>query len=392
MSHPLISRNADLQRLVDENYEAHIRQGHLLISCIPYVNEQRQICHGTLVTDLELSGTKTVPPKQHVVHFIGTHPCDRDGRILTTIQNSNQTRELVKGLTINCSFSNKPKDGYPDYFAKMTRYINIISHQAISLDERQTAQTGHRIASTDEVGVFQYMDTNTTRAEIGVLAEKLKNHRVAIVGLGGTGGYILDLLAKCPVAEIHLWDGDSFQSHNAFRAPGAAALTELDAMPMKVDYFSGIYSRMHRHVIPHREYVTSETLSQLGALDFVFIAIDRGAARRLIVDFLCAHRTPFIDVGMFLEIRGDSLAGTVRTTTITPAKHDHIAARLPFSDGEANDYRKNIQLADLNMFNASMAVIRWKKHVGYYVDEEREHHAVYVMPWSELRNAEQLSA
>ena len=38
------------------------------------------------------------------------------------------------------------------------------------------------------------------------------------------------------------------------------------------------------------------------------------------------------------------------------------------------------------------AVIRWKKHVGYYVDEEREHHAVYVMPWSELRNAEQLSA
>ena len=60
---------------------------------------------------------------------------------------------------------------------------------------------------------------------------------VAIAGPGGTGSYVLDLVAKTPVRDIHLFDGDSFMSHNAFRAPGAASLEELRALPKKVDYF-----------------------------------------------------------------------------------------------------------------------------------------------------------
>ena len=56
---------------------------------------------------------------------------------------------------------------------------------------------------------------------------KLMNHKVAIIGLGGTGSYILDMLAKTPVSEIHLFDGDDFLTHNAFRSPGAASLDDL---------------------------------------------------------------------------------------------------------------------------------------------------------------------
>ena len=33
--------------------------------------------------------------------------------------------------------------------------------------------------------------------------------KVAIVGLGGSGSYILDLIAKTPICEIHLYDGDT---------------------------------------------------------------------------------------------------------------------------------------------------------------------------------------
>ena len=50
--------------------------------------------------------------------------------------------------------------------------------------------------------------------------------KVVIVGLGGTGGYLLDLLAKTPIEEIHLYDDDIFGTHNAFRAPGAASLDD----------------------------------------------------------------------------------------------------------------------------------------------------------------------
>ena len=59
---------------------------------------------------------------------------------------------------------------------------------------------------------------------------------VAIIGLGGTGGYILDFVAKTPVKQIRLFDPDVFLSHNAFRAPGAPMLEELRDAPKKVDY------------------------------------------------------------------------------------------------------------------------------------------------------------
>ena len=70
---------------------------------------------------------------------------------------------------------------------------------------------------------FQYPNTNSARAKITDLDEKYKGLKIAIIGLGGTGSYVLDLIAKTPVAEIHIFDKDVFQLHNAFRAPGATS-------------------------------------------------------------------------------------------------------------------------------------------------------------------------
>ena len=72
---------------------------------------------------------------------------------------------------------------------------------------------------------------------------------VALVGLGGTGAYILDLVVKTPVAEIHLYDGDVFLQHNAFRSPGAASVADLRAKLNKVDYYKDRYSPMRRHIV-----------------------------------------------------------------------------------------------------------------------------------------------
>jgi hypothetical protein len=40
-------------------------------------------------------------------------------------------------------------------------------------------------------------------------------------------------------------------------------------------------------------------------------------------------------------------------------------------------YKSNIQIAELNALNAVMAVIRWKKLFGFYVDDACEFHSVY---------------
>ena len=54
--------------------------------------------------------------------------------------------------------------------------------------------------------------------------------------------------------------------------------------------------------------------------------------------------------------------------------------RAAFSDGEAeNEYSRNVQIADLNALNATLAVIRWKKLRGYYHDTGKEHFCAYTV-------------
>jgi hypothetical protein len=40
-------------------------------------------------------------------------------------------------------------------------------------------------------------------------------------------------------------------------------------------------------------------------------------------------------------------------------------------------YASNIQIAELNALNAALAVIRWKKHLGYYQDFRDEAESIY---------------
>ncbi|MCO6763612.1 ThiF family adenylyltransferase, partial [Streptomyces sp. EL5] len=85
--------------------------------------------------------------------------------------------------------------------------ISILSGQAQAIDKDVTAKTFAPFRSDAEETVFAYTDTASARAGIGAPTERFKGLKVAVVGLGGTGAYILDQVAKTPVAEIHLFAG-----------------------------------------------------------------------------------------------------------------------------------------------------------------------------------------
>jgi hypothetical protein len=68
---------------------------------------------------------------------------------------------------------------------------------------------------------------------------------------------------------------------------------------------------------------------------------------------------------------------------------DHVydKNRIPFTDGgENNDYKSNIQIADLNALNAALAVVKWKKFCGFYADLENENFSAYTIDGNALIN------
>lgn len=218
---------------------------------------------------------------------------------------------------------------------------------------------------------------------------KLAIPKVAIVGAGGTGSYILDLVAKTPVREIHLFDGDKFLQHNAFRSPGAPGIEELQQAPNKAAYFAARYAQQRRGIVAHEYYLNASNVGELQGMNFVFLALDKGTPKRLIIETLEALGIPFVDVGMGVTLVNESLLGVLRITTSTPAKREHVRQkqRIPFSDGDGNnDYDRNIQIADLNALNAALTVMKWKKLCGFYQDLESEHFSAYTIDGNMLTN------
>lgn len=385
MSHQPVNPSRDIVRLINDGYEVEIRGAYLLISHVPYVDSKKTIQYGTLISQLHLAGDKIiVPPNTHVAYFVGGHPCNKDGSIINLIHHGSGNFPLGDGLVANHSFSNRPDAGYTDYHHKMTRYIEMISAPAQSMDQCVKAQTFRVIEAKPEESVFNYIDTNSSRAEIVAISNKLKGQKIGIVGLGGTGSYVLDLIAKTPVAEIHLFDGDEFAQHNAFRAPGAPSVEQLREPPPKVKYFAEIYSKMRREIHAHAEFLNAANIRLLQGLDFVFICIDEGTPKREIVALLEANSKSFIDVGMGIHVAENNLVGILRTTTSTPANRDDFKKSVSLSDGEDDEYSTNIQIADLNMLNAAMAVIKWKKLCNFYQDLEGEHDCTYSINVNQL--------
>jgi hypothetical protein len=386
-----LSRSPDLKQLRDEGYEVAVTErGHLVVSHVPFVGANQCIAFGQLVSTLNIVGDVTQYAGDHSAFFVGGVPSSRDGTPLMKLINQPDLNQLLEeGLLAAVGLSSKPIDNYQNYHHKMTSYIAMISAHAQSIDPTVTAITHPAVADDDPSGPFEYLDSASSRAGISAISDKLRLGKVAIVGLGGTGSYVLDLVAKTPVGTIHLYDGDDLFTHNAFRSPGAASLEELRAKPKKVEYLAKTYSRMKRGITPHAVFVTEANVDELRDCAFVFLTMEGGHTKRLIVEKLTEFGVPFVDVGIGLNVVGTFLQGAVQTITRTPADTGRTPERqgIAFDAPEGGDvYDLNIQIADLNALNATMAVIRWKKLFGFYGDVVDEHFSVYSIDGNLLIN------
>lgn len=380
MSAVATNLNPDLARLQDEGYELEVRESCAIVWNVPYLDHNLTVQRGVLVSPLHMTGdaVKYVSTgTSHVIYFQGSMPYRANGASLEDAMLHEHTGNTFAGVHVDMSFSNKPAGGYTDYYHKFTRYIEILSAEARAVDPTATAATFRRIVTDETDGVFFYEDTNASRAAIMDVTDKFKGLRIGIVGTGGTGSYILDQVAKTPVAEIHLFDGDTFQQHNAFRAPGAPTKESLVAQPYKSDYLQGIYGNMHRHIMSHPQFLDACNVSQLNGLDFVFLSMDAGPAKKVIIDYLCAQHIDFIDSGIDVQRSANGLLGTVRVTLCVDGAREAIDQHVSFAQAEHGLYQSNIQTADLNALCGLLAVMRWKQRMGFYADHKAAPNLVY---------------
>lgn len=356
----------DLSRLLDDGYDVYLRDGYLIVRDVPYATPDRTVARGQLVTAVTFAGNTIQPPADHTIWFTGQTPCDDTGAPLNRVINCAQVLQPFPDLSTNFYFSAKPSTGnYATVYEKVTTYCELLSRWARLIDEHATAQTyPTQPPAPADLSPFLFRDSASSRAGLNERNAIFAGKKVAILGVGGTGSHILDLVAKTWVAEIHLYDADEFLNHNALRAPGATGVEELAVRANKAAHWAQCYAVLRRGVVPHPYHFTPEHITELQGFDMVFLALDDGADREGIIESLESAGLSFIDVGLGVTDNGVALTGTLRVSASTPASRP----RLPLGGTAPDEYARNIQIVELNALNAALAVLQWKRMVGFYAD------------------------
>jgi hypothetical protein len=370
----LASHNGDLQRLLDKGYALRIDGAHLVVRDIPYLDGQRALQQGAFIAKLVFVDRVHVRQDDHQVYFAGGVPHGLDGRPIPNLAGGPCSIMLEKtDVTVQRSFSNKPPTGFANFFDKIEHYVTLIAGPAIALHGANPLT--FRI-DTDVIGktVFKFHDTLTSRAEIGDLAARFKDEVIAIIGLGGSGAYLLDFMVKTPVKEIRGFDGDFYHVHNAFRSPGS--LDEAELGKPKAEIYQGRYENFREGLLLSKKYIDRFSAADLAGVTFAFVCVDKGSARAEIFDLLISLGIPFIDCGLGLNRKQGPLAGALRATYYPVGKAAELRAKQLAEEVDDPDdiYRKSVQIAELNALNACLAVIRYKQVRGFYVDDAAVQH------------------
>ncbi len=374
-----------IARLLADGYDMVVENGHLVVRQLPYLAPSGVRRNGRLVLPIDdVSGVITDASGDHRIWFASEEPRDERGAALGSVQ----PHSFGVGETAHYMMSFKPPSGsYASLHEKIQHYAHILRNAARQIDPTVTDTPGAAFQVVEDGLPLVYRDTNTTRAGLTTLNNLFRGHTIAIVGVGGTGSYILDLVAKTWVDRIVLIDGDKFENHNAFRAPGAAAKEVLQAKRNKAEYFAEEYSRMHTNITAHSCALTAKNLDLLDGATFVFLAAADAEARPEIMQWLRDRSIPFIDVGMSFREGEGGLTGIAKVVAYLPGEGRPLPTMTAVPAGE-DDYSSNVQVSELNAINAHLAVIRWKRYLGFYATHETTNETVYKLYLNELRNGE----
>lgn len=365
----LASHNPFIQDLEEQGYHLDFVHAYFVIYGLPYLNRAGGLEHGDWASPVDLNGWVIDAPRDHQAWFRGSRPHDQGGRALR-LGGGPATVEITNGFVLNNSFSFKLLESgqmrpYRSFEEKVQTYLDAIVAPALAAFPDATPLRGIETKAAEQGSPLRIPDTMSSRYHINDVASKLRGKKVAIVGLGGTGAYILDFVVRTHLEKIGLFDDDKVHIHTLFRIPGfihrAVGMKKVDALAQH-------YANWHGGIVPVPERIVPENIECLREFDFVFVSIDDGPSRLVIVDWLSRNGIPFVDCGMGLNRSLVGLNGVVRVTGTDRAAFEQAlnTPYLPTTNPENGEYRKQAQVAELNALNATLAVIRFKQYFEFY--------------------------
>jgi molybdopterin/thiamine biosynthesis adenylyltransferase len=380
----LVSHNPDLQKLVERGYAVAFDSNHLIVRDIPYLGPVGSLKTGAIVTKLEFIDLERVKQFDHQIFFAGSVPHSVDGTPIANLGGGPVSVSLGAGaedISIERSFSNKRKVAgalvdFDDFFQKIQHYVSLISGPAMELHDVDP-YTFRAVENVVPDSVFKFHDTLTSRAEIGDLTSRLEDDVIAVIGLGGTGSYVLDFLIKSRVKEIKGFDADKFHVHNAYRIPGKTEESEFDKS--KAEVLQQRYDNFRTGLSLEHKFIDETCSEDFEGVTFAFVCVDKGSSRSAIIQLLISLHIPFIDVGMGLSRKSGPLSGMARVVYFPTDQAEDIRDKglVELADVEANIYRTNIQISELNAINACMAVIKFKQIRGFYLEKNPSYHLLF---------------
>lgn len=150
---------------------------------------------------------------------------------------------------------------------------------------------------------------------------KLRNSKVAVFGLGGVGGYVVESLSRCGVGLLDITDKDTVELSNLNRQIYAlhSTIGKYKA-EVATERIADIDSTIV--VQPHITFVTPDNVSQwdFGSFDCVVDAIDNVTAKLAIIEQCHKVNTPIIScMGTGNKLNPTKLTITdIYKTTVCP--------------------------------------------------------------------------
>ena len=195
---------------------------------------------------------------------------------------------------------------------------------------------------------------------------KSQAQRLAIIGVGGTGTYLVDLLSRSGVQRIDIWDGDEIEERNARRGPGCRDTWNRSNGRNKAEALATWYNHNNTLVVAHpynwQEDQPAEILQQCSC---IFTAVDETEVRQKIHATASRIGIPVIDVGMGVRLEEGQVTGSLQAAVLPAIQEENGTIEGGEIAGARQQYR-NLVLPELHAMNAAIAVTMWRRLINQF--------------------------